>query len=238
MDAISIGIAIDVSDPARSRSAVSLADVAEDENLDLVILTASGSQDRIVASLDVATVANWVLASTSRIAVGSDVPEAFAHDAPDDVSLEMAAKAQMTIDLLAEERLVISDSAWVLAPPGAGLPELADLARTGRAVVVPARSPHEVRRVAMLRDSLDGVTRTPQGRSVAAKSRRQPGIDYDGIPKSLGAVAIEPGDSAYRTVASTYLRGGSPGLVIQPRTPSEVADALAFARLHTHVPLG
>ena len=91
--------------------------------------------------------------------------------------------------------------------------------------------PHEVRRVAMLRDSLDGVTRTSQGRSVAAKSRRRPGIDYDGIPKSLGVVAIEPGDRAYRTVASTYLRGGSPGLVIQPRTPSEVADALAFARL-------
>src|SRR5690606_36617622 len=39
-------------------------------------------------------------------------------------------------------------------------------------------------------------------------------------------------------VASTYLRGGAPGLVLRPRTPDEVADALAVARAHRHLPLG
>jgi FAD/FMN-containing dehydrogenase len=34
------------------------------------------------------------------------------------------------------------------------------------------------------------------------------------------------------------MRGGSPGLMLRPRTPAEVADALAFARRHRHLPLG
>lgn len=67
---------------------------------------------------------------------------------------------------------------------------------------------------------------------------RRPGIDYDGVPASLADVAIEPGDPRHHSVASTYLRGGSPGLVLRPRTPREVADALAFARRHRHLPLG
>ncbi|MBL7500437.1 LLM class flavin-dependent oxidoreductase [Frankia nepalensis] len=41
---------------------------------------------------------------------------------------------------------------------------------------------------------------------------------------------IEPGDPGYAAVRSTYLRGGSPGLVLRPGTVDEVADALAFAR--------
>ncbi|QYC38987.1 6-hydroxy-D-nicotine oxidase [Nonomuraea coxensis DSM 45129] len=62
----------------------------------------------------------------------------------------------------------------------------------------------------------------------AARSRRHPGIAYDDVPAHLERV--EPGDPEYARVRSTYLRGGSPGLVLRPGTPAEVADALAFAR--------
>ncbi|MFG1703031.1 LLM class flavin-dependent oxidoreductase [Nonomuraea sp. M3C6] len=60
------------------------------------------------------------------------------------------------------------------------------------------------------------------------RARRHPGIDYEAVPAHL--TAIEPGDAGYARVRSTYLRGGSPGLVLRPGTPAEVADALAFAR--------
>jgi FAD binding domain len=86
--------------------------------------------------------------------------------------------------------------------------------------------------------ALNDLSAGPRRRSTAAKSRRRPGINYDAIPPGLQEVTIEPGDSDYQSVASTYLRSGSPGVVIQPRTPSEVAEALAFARAHTHLPLG
>jgi alkanesulfonate monooxygenase SsuD/methylene tetrahydromethanopterin reductase-like flavin-dependent oxidoreductase (luciferase family) len=65
-------------------------------------------------------------------------------------------------------------------------------------------------------------------RSAAALAQRRDGIDYDGLPPSLPAV--EPGDFGYGRVRSTYMRGGSPGLVVQPRDAGEVAAALAFAR--------
>ena len=42
--------------------------------------------------------------------------------------------------------------------------------------------------------------------------------------------AIEPGDKAYKKVRSTYIRSGSPGLVIQAADAGDVAEALAFAR--------
>ncbi|MDL5351630.1 LLM class flavin-dependent oxidoreductase [Microbacterium sp. zg-YB36] len=76
------------------------------------------------------------------------------------------------------------------------------------------------------------------GRSAAAISRRREGIAYDDVPASLQDTAIEPGDFAYRTVRSTYLRGGSPGIVLRPRNVAEVADAVAFARRHRHLPFG
>lgn len=69
-------------------------------------------------------------------------------------------------------------------------------------------------------------------------ARRHPGIDYDAVPHSLAETAVEPGDPAYARVKSTYLRGGRPGLVLRPRSPEEVADALHFARRHPHLPLG
>jgi FAD/FMN-containing dehydrogenase len=70
------------------------------------------------------------------------------------------------------------------------------------------------------------------------RARRRPGIDYDAIPESLSGAVVEPGDIDYPRVKSTYMRGGSPGIVLRPRNTAEVVDALAFARRHRVVPLG
>ncbi|AQZ63884.1 FAD-linked oxidase [[Actinomadura] parvosata subsp. kistnae] len=70
--------------------------------------------------------------------------------------------------------------------------------------------------------------RTP--RSVFVRRHRREGIDYDAVPEALAASAVEPGDAAYARVRSTYLRGGSPGLVLRPGTPEEVGQAVRFAR--------
>ncbi len=74
-------------------------------------------------------------------------------------------------------------------------------------------------------------------RSATAIAARRPGIDYDAIPASLAASAVEPGDFAYRTVRSTYMRGGAPGLVLRPSDTAQVVDAVGFAR-GQRVPLG
>ena len=67
-------------------------------------------------------------------------------------------------------------------------------------------------------------------RPAAIRAQRRDGIDYDGIPASLVAAAVEPGDAAYTSVRSTYMRGGSPGLVLRASSTDEVVEALAFAR--------
>lgn len=81
-----------------------------------------------------------------------------------------------------------------------------------------------------------GFTRR-QIRRAEVRAKRREDIDYDAIPASLADHAIEPGDPAYATVRSTYMRGGSPGLVLQPTSTHEVVDALAYARAHPDVPL-
>jgi FAD/FMN-containing dehydrogenase/alkanesulfonate monooxygenase SsuD/methylene tetrahydromethanopterin reductase-like flavin-dependent oxidoreductase (luciferase family) len=82
----------------------------------------------------------------------------------------------------------------------------------------------------------DGLSSTPVRRA-SARAKRMPGIDYEGVPESLNDSVIEPGDFNYPSVRSTYLRGGSPGIVLQPRSASEVVDALAYARCHPDLPL-
>ncbi len=72
-------------------------------------------------------------------------------------------------------------------------------------------------------------------RSTASIAARRDGIAYDDVPAGLHA--IEPGDFGYADVRSTYLRGGSPGIVLQPESPAQVADAVAFARRHPDIPL-
>lgn len=75
-------------------------------------------------------------------------------------------------------------------------------------------------------------------RRADVRAQRRPGIAYDEVADDLAERAVEPGDAAYARVRSTYLRGGSPGLVLRPTNVGEVQSALAFARTHTHLPLG
>ena len=72
-------------------------------------------------------------------------------------------------------------------------------------------------------------------RSRIALSRRRDGIDYDAVPEGLRA--IEPGDFDYPELSSTYMRGGTPGIILQPETAAQVAEAVGFARRHPGVPL-
>ena len=67
-------------------------------------------------------------------------------------------------------------------------------------------------------------------RSPKALELRRSGIAYDAVPLSLRRTAVEPGDKEYERVRSTYVRSGSPGLVLRPESAQEVADALGFAR--------
>lgn len=82
------------------------------------------------------------------------------------------------------------------------------------------------------------VASTYISRSTAVRAKRRDGIDYDAVPDALAAKAIEPGDAGYARVKSTYLRGGAPGLVLQPTIADEVVSALAFARENPTVPFG
>ena len=74
-----------------------------------------------------------------------------------------------------------------------------------------------------------GITAAPV-RSVIALAERRDGIDYDELPASLAAGAVEPGDFDYANVRSTYMRGGTPGLVLRAANPAEVAEAVLFAQ--------
>ena len=93
-----------------------------------------------------------------------------------------------------------------------------------------------------LRAAVDAARRGRGGerdgmRGAAARAQRVAGIDYEALPASLVAEAVEPGDPGYARVRNTYNRGGAPGLVVTPRTLAQVGDAIAFARRQP-VPLG
>ncbi|MGB3330309.1 MAG: LLM class flavin-dependent oxidoreductase, partial [Thermomicrobiales bacterium] len=75
-------------------------------------------------------------------------------------------------------------------------------------------------------------------RPARVRAKRREGIAYDDVPASLRVSAIEPGDLAYARVRNTYMRGGSPGIVLKVSTVAEVQDALAFARRHPDLPFG
>jgi hypothetical protein len=85
-------------------------------------------------------------------------------------------------------------------------------------------------REAVARERASGGVATDAVRSSAALAKRRDNIDYDGLPASLAGSTVEPGDFGYGRVRSTYMRGGAPGLVIQPNDVAELVDALAFAR--------
>ena len=77
----------------------------------------------------------------------------------------------------------------------------------------------------------------PEIRRASVRARRRVGIDYDHVPASLVDTVIEPGDVSYAHVKSTYMRAGSPGLVLQVQNTDQVIEALAYARSHTDLPL-
>lgn len=83
-----------------------------------------------------------------------------------------------------------------------------------------------------------GTSVSAPPRSSDARSRRMPGIAYDDIPASLANRAVEPGDPAYARYLSSYMRGGSPGLVLRADTREQVVDAVSFATGHREIPLG
>ncbi|MFF5295342.1 LLM class flavin-dependent oxidoreductase [Paractinoplanes globisporus] len=102
-------------------------------------------------------------------------------------------------------------------------------------VIIGSDDPGELERFAeevipAVREAVAATRKPVAGpvRSAAKLAKRREGIDYDGLPASL--TAIEPGDFSYAKVRSTYMRGGSPGLVIQPTDAEQVVEALAFAR--------
>ena len=120
---------------------------------------------------------------------------------------------------LAELALTHGFSTFILA---SDVP--ADVQRFGEEVIPAVRE-------AVGRERAATGTTTPEVlRGPKALALRSEGIDYDGLPASLTTRAVEPGDKAYAKVRSTYIRSGSPGLVLQPRSAEEVVDALAFAR--------
>lgn len=80
---------------------------------------------------------------------------------------------------------------------------------------------------------------TPDGevvRSPKALELRSSHIAYDAVPASLKRSAVEPGDKDYERFRSTYVRTGSPGLVLRPESAQGVAEALGFAQAQ-EVPL-
>lgn len=82
--------------------------------------------------------------------------------------------------------------------------------------------------VAAARETAGTVT-GPVRRARSLAMRRE-GIDYDGLPEALREGAVEPGDHGYAKVRSTYIRPGSPGLVLRPGDVEQVREALAYAR--------
>ncbi|AYF98093.1 LLM class flavin-dependent oxidoreductase [Protaetiibacter intestinalis] len=82
-----------------------------------------------------------------------------------------------------------------------------------------------------------GIRESSRVRGAVALAARRAGIDYEGLPETLAETAVEPGDRDYRKVRSTYMRGGSPGLVLRPRDAAEVAEAIGVARAHRELPL-
>ncbi|WP_222871094.1 LLM class flavin-dependent oxidoreductase [Nonomuraea sp. PA05] len=129
--------------------------------------------------------------------------------------------------------------AFLAGPPGRWVADLLPLIDDGAVTTLLLATDDEdtLRRFATeVAPALRAATTTGQhpghrpARSVFARRHRREGIDYDAIPPALTEQAVEPGDAAFARVRSTYLRGGSPGLVLRPGTPDEVSQAVRYAR--------
>lgn len=65
-------------------------------------------------------------------------------------------------------------------------------------------------------------------KSAAVRARRVGSINYDSLPAHIAAVSVEPGESTYSNYKNTYLRGGNPGLIINPKTAEHVQEAMKW----------
>lgn len=232
---IELGIAL-AADGDSAAALTAVARQADEGGLDLLVVTPPEGG----TGLDLSTTATWLVGRTERIQVGVATARAPAgdHADPDAAYPTVVAKAAESGEWLAPSRLLPPDARWLTAPAHASWEQLVELATAGLPVVVPVRTTDDVAAVVTLADKARSADTTPNRRPLAVRARRRPGIDYDGLPGSLAERAVEPGDAAYRSVTSTYLRGGAPGLVLRPRTVDEVVAAVAFARRHRHLPLG
>lgn len=223
-----IGIALDPSTLSPD-DVVALARRADDRGVDVVAVdTASASSPWALAT--------WIAGVTGRIRLA--VEPALAEDPSDATGMnaQVAEKARLSLEALAPDRLLRSAVALTRVTAGIDDASLRKSARHG-IPVVPVTSVDAIDRVAEQRAVIADLPAPRPQRRPEARSKRMPGIVYDDVPISLAATAVEPGDPEHRGVASTYLRGGDPGLVLRPRTVEQVSDALAFARDHRHVPL-
>lgn len=91
-------------------------------------------------------------------------------------------------------------------------------------------------REAVTAERADAGTETGPARPAAALAARRADIDYGALPEGLREHAIEPGDRAYARVRHGYMRHGSPGLVLRPESPEQVAEALDYARAQQGTP--
>jgi alkanesulfonate monooxygenase SsuD/methylene tetrahydromethanopterin reductase-like flavin-dependent oxidoreductase (luciferase family)/FAD/FMN-containing dehydrogenase len=98
--------------------------------------------------------------------------------------------------------------------------------------VAEARAAHSPTRKA------DKAPGRPPARTAASLAQRMPHIDYDGVPPALAERAVEPSDRDYPRYTASFLRSGSPGLVLRPQNAAQVQDAVRFAGRHRDVPLG
>jgi hypothetical protein len=226
-----IGVLLD-ADSTGAEDLVALAQAAERNGVGVAMVTGRRHADAW-------TIAAWITGVTERIRVG--VPPSDHPYDPSDADSEVpavVAKAAASLAALAPDRPLPPGTRWTLVDADAAEDTVRDVSRAS-IPVVPVRDAADVARLAPLAAAPGPAA--PAGhprRSASALAQRVPGIDYDAVPASLAARAVEPGDPEHAAVRSTYLRSGAPGLVLRPGTVGEVADAIAFAREHRHVQLG
>ncbi|MFF0223318.1 LLM class flavin-dependent oxidoreductase [Streptomyces sp. NPDC004629] len=85
-------------------------------------------------------------------------------------------------------------------------------------------------RAAVARERATTGTPAAAQRPAVVLAKRHASLDYDSIPPSLAEKVVEPGDAAYEGVRHTYIRTGSPALVIQAANADDVVAALDYAR--------
>lgn len=146
---------------------------------------------------------------------------------PREITRLLNIPASMGVDDIADHALHDGISTFLLMSD-----DPRTIAHFGREIAPAVRE-----RVAAERDRRSTTT-VRRIRPAAALARRVDGIAYDDVPVSLEARAVEPGDRAYARYQSGYMRGGSPGLVLRPRTTDEVSEAIRFADRHRDLPLG